>query len=337
MLNLLMLRNTTLFILLLVTNRAMAQDPDCLHPTVALSVIDSKANLVRDLTAADFEARVKGRPVRVVSVTPDNRSHRVVLVMDMTGAMSSFGVGEPARWGWELGMARHFFEQNRRDTQIAAVILTKRIHEVAPFSEESAAANASLSEAAKGYGHMKKNLDPVMTLDEAILEGIQLLDPPASSDALYVLTNAEEYGGSTRGPSEDISKLVEKHIRLFAIVLQEDVGFRQKTHEEIMGPEVISQIARKSGGGLLTGAEWHDNRVVLSAFPDEKATTQEILMRLYQAILQNSLMQIELSAPMEKGEGFELSLSSSARKKWKRVKLMYPPTLTACHSDPATN
>src|SRR5271157_1901778 len=127
-----------LFLLVLsgVIQSSKAQEADCLHPAVAVSVIDAHAALVPDLTAGDFEARVQGKPVKVVSVIPDSRPHRIVLIVDTTGSMYR-RTGEPPRWGWELGMALHFFEENRKSVQIASVIFGAGMHESAPFSSRN--------------------------------------------------------------------------------------------------------------------------------------------------------------------------------------------------------
>jgi hypothetical protein len=306
-----------------------APEADCVHPTVAVSVIDVHGTLVPDPTATDFEARVQGKPVKIISVIPDNRPHRIVLIVDTSGSVTG-RIGEPPRWVWQMGMALHFFAENRKSVQIASVIFGAGTHEIAPFSLRNTVAEASLREAARGYQYMKKNPDSQMTLKQAVLEGLELLDHASSADSLYVLTSAENYDALTHDAPTMIHELSERNVRLFAILLQKDISVRQRVYQEVLGPQAVTEIAQKSGGAVLAAAEWQDNRVVLATYAEEKATAQETLKKLYQAILRDSLIEIELSSPIEKNGSFDLNLSSLARTKWKHTRIAFPSTIIGC-------
>ena len=214
------------------------------------------------------------------------------------------------------------------------LIFSRRVNEVVDFSQGNAKVDEKLRQAAKGYDYLRKDPKAATRLHEAILQGLLLFDHPSSADAIYVLTDAGDWLGITQGAPALNQRLVATQVRLFAVLLQREPDSGPKIPYEVDGPEELSHIARKSGGAILSTAEWHGNRVSLSANPDGKATLQETLARLYQAILQDSVLEIELPFPVEKSESFQLRLSNSVRDQWKKVQIMYPENLIGCGPNP---
>jgi hypothetical protein len=216
-------------------------------------------------------------------------------------------------------------------------MFSKRANEVVDFSQGNSAVNDRLQQASKSHGYLGKNLKGPRTVYEAIIWGLQMLESPSSADAIYVLTDGGDYTEATHGASEVTQPLLATGVRLFAVLLQGESNSMRKTAEEVLGPEQLSQIARKSGGAIFSTAEWHGDRVSLSANPEGKATAQETLMRLYQPILQDSVLEIELSFPVEKNERLELRLSNEARHQWSRAQFIYSDNLAGCGSNSSHN
>lgn len=81
--------------------------------------------------------------------------------------------------------------------------------------------------------------------------------------------------------------------------------------------------------------QWHSGGIALSANTDAKVKTQETLARLYQTILQDNLLEIELPSPIAKNERWELKFSNAARRQWKSAQITYPTTLLSCDSEVA--
>jgi hypothetical protein len=309
-----------------------AQETPCSRRVLSVYVQDSQGSPIAGLVPADFEAKVHGNPVKILSVAPDTRPHRLVLIVDVSDSMYRM-MGEPPRWRWEFALARHFFDVNRQKAQIALLIFSRRANEVVDFSQGNPEVDEKLRQAAKGYDYLRKDPKATTRLHDAILQGLLLFDHPSSADAIYVLTDAGDWVGITQGAPALIQRLIAAQVRLFAVLLQREPDSGPTIPYEVDGPEEVSKIARKSGGAILSTAEWHGNRVSLSANPDGKATTQDTLTRLYQAILQDSVLEIELPFPMEKNESFQLKLSNSSGDQWKRARIMYPENLIGCGSN----
>jgi len=309
---------------LLYVPLVFAQSESCVHHI--FSAYDSNGSSIAGLTPKDFEAKVRGKDVKILAIAPDMRPHRLVLIVDAS----------PSLWQWELTFARHFLDQNHGRAQIALLIFNKHTNEVVNFAQGGAAVNDALKEAAKGYDYLRTN-GRGTTLQDAVLQGIQLFDRPTSADALYVLTDAVVSNGSPSVTNDADQQLVSTGVRLFAVLFQREIGYRNKTSEEVLGPEALSEMARKSGGGILTVAELHDNRLSLSVNSEGKATTAETLAHLYQGVLEDSVLELGFAFPVKRNESFELKLSDIARRQWKNARLFYSEELTDCESGSIPN
>jgi hypothetical protein len=159
-----------------------------------------------------------------------------------------------------------------------------------------------------------------------------LLDHPSSADAIYVLTDGGD-NASHQSASELERRLAVSSVRLFAVLLVRQEGFGHRTPEEENGPGELAEIAENSGGEILTAAEWHGGSVALSANTEAKVKSDETLNRLYQVILGDSLLEVELPFPIAKNERWELKPSSAARQKWKNAKITYRNTLIGCNAE----
>ena len=65
----------------------LGQDLGCQRRIFPVSVTDREGSPVRDLTPADFRAELRGQAVKILSVLPDNRPHRIVILLDASGSM----------------------------------------------------------------------------------------------------------------------------------------------------------------------------------------------------------------------------------------------------------
>jgi hypothetical protein len=235
-------------------------------------------------------------------------------------------------WDLELSLARHFFAVNRQRSQIALLFFSERVNHIIDFSQGNSAVGDKLQQVGQDRDYLRKYIKGRTALRDAIFQGIQLLDHPTSADAVYVLTDGGD-NVSTHSSSDLLRRLAVTSVRVFAVLLYQSLGYRNRTPEEITGPRELAEIAQKSGGEILTAAEWHAGQVGLSADSGAKLKAEETLSRLYQTILQDSLLEIELPFPIKKDERWELKLSNSARRQWKGVQITYPATLISCDAE----
>src|SRR5712664_218918 len=310
---------------------ARPQEVDCQRRVLPAALRD-KLNLpIQSVSPSDFEAKVHGKPIKILSLAPDPRPHRLVLILDISGSMGSTA-GEIPLITLEFALARHFFDVNQQRSHIALLMFNNDVTDVVDFARGNSAVGDKLQQIASDHKFVKTNVKGRTALRDAIFEGLQLLDHPSSADALYVLTDGGD-NASKRKAADVTRRLAVTSVRLFAVILHQEGGYRNRTPEELSGPGELSEITGKSGGEILSAAAWHGKQVALSADADAKLKTQETLGRLYQTILEDNLMEIELPFPITKNEHWELKLSEAARQQWKGSQITYPTTLISCNSE----
>jgi len=315
--------------LTLCIQQSGSQGQPCTRRKLPVSFRDAQNLPLENISVNDLEAKAHGKPVKILSITPDPRAHRLVLVMDASGSMGASNRGETPLWKLELSLARHFFETNQERFPIALVIFNEHGNEVIDFMKGNSAVGEKLSRIAEDRDYIKAHVNGRTALRDAILQGVQLLNHPNSADAVYILTDGGD-NLSRQSPSEFSRRLAVSSVRVFAILLYQSLGNRNRTTEEANGPAELAEITQKSGGEILTAAEWQGNRVALSANAEARVKSEETLYRLYQAIVRDSLLEVELPATLIKNERWELKLSSAARQRWKKAQITFPDTLISC-------
>jgi Mg-chelatase subunit ChlD len=321
----------SLLVLALCTRPAGAQELDCQRRFLPVAVRDEQNLPIQNISVANFEAKVHGKRVKILSFAPDPRPHRLVLILDTSGSMGSTASESPL-FALEAVLARHFFEVNRQRTPIALVIFNTQVNEVVEFAPGNSAVADKLQQMTTDHNYVQANVKGTTALRDAILQGLQLLVHPSSADALYVLSDGGD-NASKHSAADVTQHLAITSVRLFAVVLQGNGSYRSRVPEELSGPEELSEIALKSGGEVLSVAAVHGKQVALTADPKAKLKTQETLARLYQAILGDNLLEIELPFALAKNEHWELRLSEAARRQWKGARITYPTTLVSCTAE----
>src|SRR5215472_13451166 len=103
---------------LFLANTAIAQDQSCTIRKLPVSFRDARS-LPIQVPVADLEAKVHGKPAKILSLAPDPRPHRLVVILDASGSMGSPLEGGPPVWNLGLSLARNFYDVNRSRAQIA--------------------------------------------------------------------------------------------------------------------------------------------------------------------------------------------------------------------------
>jgi VWA domain-containing protein len=316
-----------LLILAFCTGTTGAQDPACSQRTLPIALRDSQNLPLQNLSVSDLEARVHGKPVKILSIAPDPRPHRVVLILDASASMGSIA-GESPLFPLGVALARHFFSVNSPHSQIALLVFNVNATDIVDLTQGNPAVGDKLQQIS-GDNYAKAKVKRQTALRDAILTGLDLLTQPTSADALYVLTDGGD-NASKHDAAYVRQRLAATGVRLFAIVLRPEARPHTQTLEELSGPGDLSDIAVKSGGEILSTAAWHGNQIAMSANAEAKVKSQESLERLYQTIVGDQLLKIELPLPITKDEHLELSLSDTARRQHTATHITYPTTLTKC-------
>ena len=106
-----------LFLFPWCTTSAIAQDSSSAQRTLSLNVFNAAGNLVRGLEPADSAGRLGGKPVKILSVKPDERPHRIAVLLDTSCAV----LGQPDAEEWVAAntIAFHFSQAPPQNASLA--------------------------------------------------------------------------------------------------------------------------------------------------------------------------------------------------------------------------
>jgi hypothetical protein len=118
----------TLALLAILRVPGWADDDSCLHRIVSVSVADRNWAPISDLKPEDFRGEFRGKPVKILSVVPDNGPHRIVIVLDASGSIGPQQTGMSGQSNWPVArqMASHLAEIRPRETSFACSFLMIR-------------------------------------------------------------------------------------------------------------------------------------------------------------------------------------------------------------------
>lgn len=292
-------------------------DTACFNRSLPLNIADSKGLPIRGLGAPDFQAKLQGRPVKILSVVPDDRPHRIVILIDASGSMAT-------KWKEVLTPATTLAEVQLPNTQMALLIFREGIVERIDFSQGQNVVAEKLRQIRAHPANFEKLFQGKTALYDSLLEGLQLLDNPTSADSLYLVSD----GGDTASRAkfdEVASRLTSSRVRLYVSLIVGGLGYRSPTPEEAMGPQNMNDLAKRTGGEV-------DIPFSLNPPTNSKEAAQvvEAMAIFHQRMVQNYRMEVELSGLPEKRSTLDLKLSVQDKERWKNVRLTYPTKILLC-------
>jgi hypothetical protein len=304
-----------------------AQDVDCLHRTLPLNIIDSRRRLVRLSDPSELEGKLGGQPVKILAVKPDERPHRMVILLDTSGSM--LGQSEGSKWRMARFVAMQIAHANWQDTSLALLVFSDRVTEQIDFSQGSSAVARRLSEIATDNSFTKTNVQGTTAMRDAILSALRLMDDPNFVNSIYLITDGGD-NKSKNGFRSVRDALDTAGVRLFVTLLSpDDPG--HSAPEEQAGPIEAADLAAATGGFVLgpLGAGAF-GRVSYNLSKDQWRGVAIGLDGLYMAMTRNDLIEIELPQTLNKWSRWSLQFTHDLRKTHKDWLVVYPSELTPC-------
>ena len=315
---------------------ANGQDSACRHRTIPVAFRDAQDLPIHDLSPADLEAKFHGRSVKILSLAADTRPHRVVLALDASGSMGIAEYNTRSAWLLEPLLAADFYATVRDRSHLALHTFNEQVNEIGEFSSDNSSFERVLQKI-NDRNYAKTSVKGRTAFRDAVLRALQLFDHPTSADSVLILTDGGGDNFSRQNRSALLQGLEDSSVRLFFILIpSEQHGYRNRFPQDSDLVD-LSTLARSTGGEILSAAQWQGQKVILARNSNEKITTEEALRRLYQTIVQNQLLEIELPDPGGKRAQFELRLTASALKRWRNAQLTYPETLSGCGRETSAN
>jgi len=288
--------------------------------SAVVNVFDEHGNAVRDLAKEDFRVRLNGKSVAVLDARYSIAPRRIVVLLDMSSSMT-----EESTEKWQIAREAvdDLLMQTPRDVPIAMVAFAGKVREEFDFPQSRSKIAAWLREGPGQRPHLKH---PATTrLFDAILEGLKLLSPIQSGDAVYAITDGVD-NASQASVVKTRTALLQSSVRLFAFLFAE--GSRAPDEQEAKGS--FLSIVGDTGGFVFSVA----GRQRLGPPPDyfvyDKADRAKVKVYTQKLNIQvNGFWTLELAArSSSRGSKMELEVVGHEGKVRKDVMATYPRVLS---------
>ena len=330
-------RNFLCLIFFSLTNLTLASagDSPCVHRTLTLNVFNAAGGLVRGLEPTDFEGKLGGKAVKILSVKPDERPHRIAVLLDTSGEV----LGQPDAEEWVAAntIASHISQAPPQNASLALFLFSHKVNEPIDFSKGAPAAAKRLSKIRGNVEYAKEYLHGKTAPHDAILAALQLLGDSRFSDAIYVIGDGAD-NQSRNGAHAVRDALVGKGVRLFVSMLSfgsvsgmSDWDRRSAESDPIEMSELSS-----ASGGLVFGrfGAGPFRKIIYNLKAGEGQATGNLLASMYAGMTRNDLLEIELPEPVSDWKKWSLELSTDRKKSHKDWFLVYPQELAPCTALP---
>ncbi len=306
-----------LCVVVLLQTPASSQETSCLHRTLPLTLEDSQGIPLEGLQTADLQTKFHARPVKVLSIVPDDRPHRIVIMVDASGTMAT-------KWQEVLAPASNLAETTLPNTRMALLIFKDKIEEQVSFSQGQSAVAERLRQIRSIKNASGQAAGGRTALFDSLLAGLQLLETPTSADSLYLISDGAD--NASHAHFNDVAQsLSSSGARLFVSLIVGHFGNRSPTPEEERGPLDMNNLVRRTGGEINTPFSQG-----FPTKPEEAERLSQAMNRFFRAMAQNYRVEVELPAALEKPISWELKLSEEGSVRWKNSRLNYPTQLAPC-------
>jgi nucleotide-binding universal stress UspA family protein len=302
--------------LLPVGSPTLAQEDSCRHRTLEVNFDVRKGSPISMLSVEDMEGQVGGKAVKLVSLVPDERPHRVVILLDASGSVRD-------AWKQSLGYAASFVDLETPNTQMTLMIFADKVRETISFEQGQVAVRNRVHELGARMGAADQYVRGTTALYDALLASVDLFGNPTSADSLYLISDGRE-NHSEADLKRVTRRLAAAGIRFFATLIYNSEAARA-TVEEGSGPPEMIELAAKTGGEVI-------------AFPVSPPSATDrnplrpawIMEAFRRHIIQSGRLEVELPERLQRPHRWTLRLAGQRKMVQSDVRILYPLELAAC-------
>jgi hypothetical protein len=323
------IRAAVVFILgLLWVLPACAQMDNCQRRTVTVTVSTTDGSQAPPLESANFEGTYRKSPIHVTSAAMNREPIRVVLLLDVSGSMHGIGPGIKSRFS--LDVAEDFVFNMAPETAVGLGFFYAKL---IPISVPTTDRKLLIFQLEALRSHTE-SYNGMTALWDAVIGGAKLFDHPRLGDVIYVITDGGE-NASKITLNHVVQTLGESGIRLSGLVIQSPSALRRNV-EEFIGPQNLDQVARDTGGSILTQMfeRVGSVEVIGDATLVDKAGKPTLLGSYlgsqFRQLTSFYRISFDLPETLHKPQDWKLELVGLEKFQRGRIRLTYPQMLVAC-------
>jgi hypothetical protein len=314
-------RGLSLLIVAILTQLGslQAQDDPCLRRVVPVNVLLSDGTHVRDMEAQNFKASIHGTPLKIISVTPELKPRRIMIVLDASGSMIGSGY-----WATYLQVAANLMESQPAGTLIGLIVFSTKVNGILPLTDQFEKLQTELR-SLRDVSAALPSRGSGTALWDSIRNASQIFASPMDGDSIYALTDGGDNASKVR-PGNLSKALVAQGIRLFSFAIENrDAGYGLA---ELNGPVYMLELVSDSGG-LQTVIS---NRSLDAKKPfidksGKRTFLATALQAQFQLIPSYYRMELELPVSLQQATSWKLEVKGLKRSD---LRVIYPQKLAAC-------
>ena len=302
-----------------------AQDSGYTTRTLAVGVLDSAGNLVPNLSAANFHAKLHGHDLQILSASLDSGPRRIVLVLDASGSMMNAGPG----WKIEKSISQYLIQVAPQGASIAQMAFATRVFATVDFNQDPPALLKNLADLVRASEY--RHWGPGKTaLYDAISYARDLFGVPNVGNAILVLSDGAD-NRSRLSVSDVRRNLLAAGVRLFAVLIMDQLSFRTRMPEEINGPSQLRDVVKDTGGMSLILPKFLPLEAPANTRPDSRVEKDHLaLKRLFQQMGEFYRLDVRLPETVEKPTKWKLEVIDANGMPMRGVEVHYPQELMPC-------
>jgi hypothetical protein len=287
-----------------------SQGDSCLSRKTVITVANSAP--IEGLTAADFRVTVGGKATAVQSVVPEDRSPRVIILIDASASQ------DQSTWAVTQAIAEEFLAGFPDAGDFTLLAFDDKIQRVVHES------NRGALQGALGEMFPSGKRESAAGLAEAVKKAGASLDPYRQGDAEFLITTSDQISKET---TQALSQQRATGIRLFG------VSFDQSTHPAPLPFDVYMTVedysplgaaAKASGGRWIWFDMSRQNATATLQSARTSGRTAATMVRNY------FTLDLRLDKPLVKPEKLKIELIKGTRIDAKDISMSYPQELFPC-------
>ncbi len=309
-----------------------APEDSCLRRTVFANVVDRDGYPIAGLTAENFQGKFLGEPVKILSVKPDSRPTRIVILLDASGSMRGKD-SQHSKWKLATVVAAHVAKTFAPRSQVALLLFNDKAY-VVDFSEGQEEILKYLR-ALQPKEVIEKQVYGATALHSAVLEAMKLLGTPEPSDMIFAIMDGSD--NASQATADQVkSVLAGTGVRLFAVVFPDESA-------RVPGPQLrppftsrrYAELVAASGGSFVDVPTTKKSRSSEFELDDEtERRLEERLQRLYDVMTGAYKLALELSEAVDNPRNWKLELVARDGFKPEDFRLIYQRKLLPCGAAP---
>jgi hypothetical protein len=306
--------------------RVAAQDEPCAQRLLPISLVGPDVSFLRGFSVSDIALKSRAPGLEALSIQPDTRMRRVVILLDVSASMS----GQSSRpWSVVIDFFSHIAGVNAKNTHFALVLFSDHILETIDFSQDRGAVHRRLDKISKDPEFIKRDVRGRTALFDALQTAFHLIDSPTSADSLFVITDGGDNVSKTR--SKDILKMLSPSmVRIFTLLFEHRIYMNRVSQDSSSTPDFLALVHDSGGssfGPVIVDETGHfalGNPYLLSR------PVSDSLLEFYRSMLENPVFAVRGTSASNNSTSLDIALSKEGREHWKNATLLYPHQIISC-------